>query len=166
MKVNDTFISSDIPVIKLITGAGITVTPAEAGGDVILTFAVTTTSTTREIAFALGGQLAPTVGQGTYPVTYAATITGVLLRVGTAPTGTVSTPITGASLVCDVNKNGTSVFTTQANRPNILAAASLSALAVPAVTTLASGDWLSVDIDYVGSTVPGSDLTVLVQLAV
>jgi len=41
----------------------------------------------------------------------ALTITGGKLEVGTAPTG--------AALICDIHKNGTSLWTTQGNRPKI-----------------------------------------------
>jgi hypothetical protein len=80
------------------------------------------------------------------------TITNVIVSVGTAPTG--------ASLIVDVNKNGTTIFTTQANRPTIAAAGNADTSSVPAVTSLTSSDYLTVDIDQVGSTVKGSDLTV------
>jgi hypothetical protein len=64
----------------------------------------------------------------------------------------------------DVNKNGTTIFTTQANRPTVVAAANATAAdAVPDVTAIASGDYLTVDRDQVGSATPGSDLTVFVR---
>lgn len=80
------------------------------------------------------------------------TIRGVRISVGTAPTG--------SSLIADINKNGTTIFTTQANRPAIAAAANTSGFVTNMdVTTLADGDYLTIDIDQVGSTVAGSDLT-------
>lgn len=81
------------------------------------------------------------------------TISKVRASVGTAPTG--------ASLIVDVNKNGTTIFTTQSARPTI-AAAGVTATGIPAVTTLADGDYLTVDCDQVGSGTPGADLTVQV----
>lgn len=81
------------------------------------------------------------------------TVTTVRAAVGTAPTG--------AALVVDVNKNGTTIFPTQANRPSI-AAAGFTATGTPGVTGWAAGEYLTVDVDQVGSTVPGSDLTVTV----
>lgn len=90
---------------------------------------------------------------------FAGTIVGVIASVGTAPTG--------SSVVCDVNKNGTTVFTTQANRPSIAAGTTSTTMtAVPDVTVVAAGDLLSVDIDAVGNSTAGSDLTVVVELAV
>jgi hypothetical protein len=60
-----------------------------------------------------------------------------------------------------VNKNGSTIFTTQANRPTIVSGA-LTSVSVPDVTTWANGDYLTVDIDQVGSTTPGTDLQVQV----
>src|SRR5439155_23771632 len=77
------------------------------------------------------------------------TIRAVRASVGTAPTG--------ASLVVDVNKGGTTVFTTQANRPTIAAGANTSGKVTAInVTTLNDGEYVTVDIDQVGSTVAGA----------
>lgn len=84
-------------------------------------------------------------------------INGVLVAAGVAPTG--------ADLIVDVNKNGTTIFTTQANRPRILAGQFVSTVAVPNIMTLAPGDRLTVDIDQVGSTVAGSQITTDVVLS-
>lgn len=103
----------------------------------------------------IGALTAPLVGVGRSLFAYPATIVGVVAAIDTAPTG--------ASVILDVNKNGTTVFTTQANRPTIAAGAhATSAIAVPTVIDLVAGDYLSVDIDQVGSTVAGSDLVVKV----
>jgi hypothetical protein len=85
------------------------------------------------------------------------TIHGVWPAAGVAPTG--------ADLVFDVNRNGVTVFTTQATRPRIPAGSNGGALAVPDVTAVADGEYLTVDIDAVGSGVPGSDVTVGVVLS-
>lgn len=109
------------------------------------------------ILFSHAGSLSVAAGTGRCPVARACVITGVVAATGTAPTG--------ASLVCDVNQNGTTVFTSQANRPSIAAGANVTSMvAVPDVTQLAAGDVLSVDIDAVGSSTAGADLTVVVLL--
>jgi len=83
------------------------------------------------------------------------TITSVRASVGTAPTG--------ASVIVDVNVDGTTIFSTQANRPTIAAAANTSSTVTNMNTTsVANGSYLTVDIDQVGSTVAGSDLSVQV----
>lgn len=89
-------------------------------------------------------------------VDHACTITGVRAYLDTAPTD--------ASFIIDVNINGTTAFTTQANRPTILTTAKASSTTLPAVTALAAGDRLSVDVDQIGSSVAGSDLYVSVTV--
>ena len=69
----------------------------------------------------------------------------------------------GASVIVDVHKNGTTIFTTQANRPTIAASGNVSDLEVPDVTALTSTDYLTVDVDQIGSTTAGSYLTVVVE---
>ena len=105
-----------------------------------LSFAVTGTLTT-------GTDKAPTI---LAPCTL--TITKVKLVVKTAPTG--------AAIIVDVNKNGITIFTTQANRPQIAIDATTGDSGTPDVTALAEGDKLTVDLDQVGSGTAGADLTV------
>lgn len=80
------------------------------------------------------------------------TMTMVFLSVGTAPTG--------SGIWVDVNKNGTTIFTTQANRPYIDASAYTGQSTNLDITSLADGDYLTVDVDGIGTTIPGSDLAV------
>lgn len=75
----------------------------------------------------------------------------IRVSVGSAPTG--------ASIVVDVKKNGTSIFTTTANRPTILAGQTTGLSGTPDVQSLAPGEFLTFDIVSVGTT-PGSDLVV------
>lgn len=82
------------------------------------------------------------------------TITAVRASVGTAPTG--------SALIVDVNKNGTTIFTTQTNRPTIPAGSFTDTADTVQVATWPPGEYLTVDIDQVGSTIPGSNLTVTV----
>jgi hypothetical protein len=76
----------------------------------------------------------------------------------------VNTAPTGAALIVDVNKNGTTIYTTQTARPQIAAAGFTATGNSPAVTTFAAGDYITVDVDQVGSTVAGADLTVTIRL--
>jgi hypothetical protein len=78
------------------------------------------------------------------------TIVGVWLYIITAPT-------TQAAIL-DIHKVGTTIYTTQANRPQIAAGANVGALAVPDVTTWADGDYLTIDVDQIGSGTVGADL--------
>ena len=75
----------------------------------------------------------------------------------------VSTPPTGASLIVDVNKNGTTIFTTQGSRPQIAAGEYADESDTPDVTTLAAGDYLTMDVDQIGSGDAGANLTVHVR---
>ncbi|MEU4534397.1 hypothetical protein AB0G15_05985 [Streptosporangium sp. NPDC023825] len=101
---------------------------------------------------------AVTTGAGTYRVYNdtgrTLTISSVRASVGTAPTG--------ASLIVDVHKNGTTIFTTQSARPTIAVSTNTSKSTTMDVTTWADGDYLTVDVDQVGSTVAGANLTVQV----
>lgn len=80
------------------------------------------------------------------------TVVGCWAAANTAPTG--------AALVCDVNKNGTTIFTTQGNRPSVAISGNGGTMAVPDVTTVADGDYMTVDVDVIGSTIAGADITV------
>ncbi len=85
------------------------------------------------------------------------TIVSVRATVGTSPAG--------ASVIIDVNKNGTTIFTTQANRPTIAAAANTSGKVTNMnVTSVADGEYLTVDVDQVGSTTNGGDLTLQLEV--
>ncbi len=80
-------------------------------------------------------------------------ITDVSISVSVAPTG--------AAVVVDVNKNAVTVFTTQSKRPSIAAAAFFDVSDVPDITALTGDtDYITVDIDQVGSTIAGEDLVV------
>jgi len=69
---------------------------------------------------------------------------------------------TGADLLVDVNKNGTTIFTNQAHRPRILAGTTTSAPTTIDVGAWAPNDVLTVDLDQVGSSAPGGHLSVIV----
>jgi hypothetical protein len=71
-----------------------------------------------------------------------------------------STAPTGSALIVDVKKNGTSIFPTAA-KPQIAAGAN-TGTAVPDTTSWLDGEYLTVDVTQVGSTVAGSNLTVTV----
>lgn len=86
------------------------------------------------------------------------TLTEVFVSAGTAPTG--------GPLTIDVHKNGTTVFSAQAERPSI-AAGTNKASATPKVTgnpvVLGKDEYLTIEVDVVGTTVAGSDLRVEVR---
>ncbi|WP_344580485.1 hypothetical protein [Nonomuraea roseoviolacea] len=110
------------------------------------------------LPFSITGTVA--VGVGTFRLYndsgQAWTIVAVRATVGTAPTG--------SALIVDVNKNGVTVFGTQANRPSIAAGSNTAKSTGMSVTTVADGEYLTVDVDSVGSTVAGSNLVVQVTV--
>src|SRR5581483_10147938 len=133
-----------------ITSTGGTVTITNPTGPTVNLEAATVPA----LSYSREGYLNVAAGTGSYKVVKALTISGIKAKVATATTG--------ASVIVDVHKNGTTLFTTQGNRPTIAASATSSASEVPDVTALAVGDVITVDVDQVGSTVPGADLTVTV----
>lgn len=74
----------------------------------------------------------------------------------------VNTAPAGASIIVDILKNGSTIFTTTANRATIAAAANTGQSAKPDMYYLAPGDYLQVQIVQVGTTNPGDTLTVQV----
>jgi hypothetical protein len=105
--------------------------------------------------FGVKGNLSVGAGGARYYFNRAVTITNVRASVGTAPTT--------QSIIVDVNKNGTTIFTTQGNRPTIAAGANTDATSTPDVTAFAAGDYMTVDVDQVGTGTVGADLTVQVE---
>lgn len=141
--------STKVPIAQIPTGSTSS-TVALGNHTHTLTFTLS--------AFSMTGTLSVTTGAQRLPIDGTYTIVGTRLMVGTAPTG--------ADLVIDVNKNGTTIYTTQANRPTITAGSNGGGPgSAPDVTTLAAGDYLTIDIDQVGSTVAGSDLTVSIVVS-
>lgn len=76
--------------------------------------------------------------------------------VGTAPTG--------ASVILDVKKNGSTIYTTSGNRPTIAISGFTQASTAPDITTFSAGDYITVDVAQVGSTIVGADLTYTLRL--
>ena len=138
--------TTKVPIAQIPTGATGT-TVALGNHTHTVTFSLT--------AFFKQGTLATATGTSRLPIDGTYTIVGTRLMVNTAPTG--------SSILVDVNKNGTTIYTTQGNRPTIAASATAGGPgSTPDVTSLVAGDYLTIDIDQVGSTIAGSDLTVSV----
>lgn len=107
-------------------------------------------------------------------LTTGTSVAPVLVAVGTQTISkcyvNVKTAPTGASLIIDIDKstdNGatwTSIWNTnQANRATVAASALAGTQTSFDTTALAEGNLLRVNIDQVGSTVAGADLTVTVK---
>lgn len=89
-------------------------------------------------------------------VDFIGTIIEVQASVKTAPTG--------ASIIVDINLNGTTIWTTQGNRVTIVAGAYTGVQTTFDVLTLAVGDYFTIDIDQVGSTIAGAKLVVRLKI--
>lgn len=71
---------------------------------------------------------------------------------------------TGADFICDINKNGVSIWNiNQSNRIKISDGLNLGTQSNFDTTALLENDLLTIDIDRVGSTVAGSDITVILK---
>jgi len=103
-------------------------------------------------AFTIPGALAVAVGSVRWYAPKSITVTSVVVSVGTASLG--------ASVIFDVNKNGTTIFTTQANRPTVAASAFTASTTGMSVTTLTTSDYITVDVDQIGTTYSGADAVV------
>jgi hypothetical protein len=109
----------------------------------------------RPYPFSFQGNLTTKVGTTRFPIAQAGTITEVRAQLTTAPTG--------AAAIIDVNLSGTSIFTTQANRPQWAISASGEVVRTNMdITAVSAGNYFTVDIDQVGSTVQGADLVVVI----
>lgn len=110
----------------------------------------------RAFAWYVSGTLATGTNQGPrYVVPQAMTIVKVWLIARTAPTS--------AAILIDINKNGSTIWSTQGNRATIAASATTGNTTTFNTTALAAGDYLDFDIDQVGSSVAGVDLTVVLE---
>ena len=105
--------------------------------------------------FSSAGVQTAHVGISQVPLLGSGLIVAIKGYLNTAPTGATTFKI-------DVNKNGTTIYGTQGNRPTWTASANAATVGSHSVTTYADGDKLSVDIDAIGSTIAGSDLVVVV----
>lgn len=89
---------------------------------------------------------------------------GSTLTIATVEASAGSAP-SGSSIIVDVNVDGTTIWSTQANRVSIAAGANTGIQTTFNTTTIANGSYLTVDIDQVGSTSAGSDLVVQIWMA-
>jgi hypothetical protein len=81
-------------------------------------------------------------------------ISKVHLAVNTAPTG--------ATIIVDIHENGTTIFTTQGNRPSIAISDFTGESTTIDEPSWADGNYLQADVDQIGSTVAGADLTITI----
>lgn len=75
----------------------------------------------------------------------------------TAPTG-------ATTLKIDINKNGTTIWGNQDNRLQFVASANTTTTTSFTTIGVAENDYFTVDIDAIGSTLPGTDITIMLQI--
>jgi len=76
----------------------------------------------------------------------------------------LGTTCSGSNFIIDVNDDGVTVFTTQANRPTITPGGfSVTSGAADGGLSIAKNSVLTVDVDLVGSDIAGSDLAIFVR---
>ena len=100
------------------------------------------------------GDLNTSTGKQAIRMPFAGKISYVTAALITAPVG--------ASAIVDLHKNGTTMYTTQANRPTIAAGSTYVTATLPDVLTWAAGDVLQLEVDQKGSSTDGADLSVVV----
>ena len=108
----------------------------------------------RGIAFFIGGTLKPEESAMSFLAPCDLVLLSVHLAVDVAPEG--------AQILLDINKNGTTVFSTQHNRPMIEDGSASGTSLPPDITSIKTGDKITLDIDQVGNFSPGSNLSVTV----
>lgn len=140
-------VPSSIPLSQ--KGAASGVAPLNASGKIDSTYLPAATAPSLTATFSVPGTLAAGAGTIAMPLPNC-TINSVEAAVSNAP---VTQPI-----LVDVNRNGTTLFTTQASRPTIASNANggyaTSGPVVPTVTSFAAGA-LTIDVDQVGTSSGG-----------
>jgi hypothetical protein len=110
--------------------------------------------TTRQTIFTLSGNLS--VQSGVLRIYnlfgIVQTIARVFLSSTTAPTG--------ASIIVDIHKDGSTIFTNQGNRPTVDAGNNAGESTSIDNPLWMSGEYITADVDQIGSVVAGSDLVI------
>ena len=153
-KANNSALASYIPLAQ--KGAANGVASLDANGKVPVAQLPSGGTATASTYFVLTrpGVLNVSTGTTRLVLPKAATIVSVVAAVGAKGLD--------AAIIVDINKNGTTIFTNQANRPTIASdtyQSSIGTLSMP----MLPGDYLTVDVDQIGSTLSGSDLTVTIE---
>ena len=145
---------------KIVAGDNISVTVLNDGGneDIEISATISGILTTRVIGFVFPSGLFVQTGDIKIHSPWNGAIDYVLVTVAGSPTGD--------DILVDINKNGTTIFTTQGNRPTILDGATDDLSSTPDITSLAFNDVLTCDIDQVGSTYGGDNLVVQVRIII
>ena len=133
-----------------------------AGADVLITLEYTVNAAAaggaNVLTFSVGGELETGERAFRFIAPYDFTIVGVQATCGVAPTG--------AAVIIDWHQDGTTIFTGGTDRPTIAATTKDSDQEVPAITAVTTGDVLTLGIDQIGSTLPGENLSVMMEITI
>ena len=111
-----------------------------------------------EISFNMPGELQVGQGMSRWYIVEETNITGII--------ASVSIPPTDNSIIFDVKKNGSTIFTSN-TKPTILSNQYVdSTLRIPNISTLSPGDYLTVDVIEIGTTITGSGGLVRVLIGI
>lgn len=110
------------------------------------------------VPFSISGALVVAAGTAAIP-----NCTGTTINVKKIAF-TLKTVNTGAAVTLDANIGGTTMYTTQGNRPSKATGGTSSTVSSSGVPDTAAAAWadgavITIDVDVVGSTIAGSDLT-------
>jgi len=108
----------------------------------------------RQTIFTYAGNIA--VGGGLLRIYNLTGITQVVTQVFIC----VTTAPTGANLIVDIHRDGVTIFTNQANRPEIVAAGFTDSTLVIDLPNWLDGEYLTAHVDAIGTTLTGANLTI------
>jgi hypothetical protein len=109
------------------------------------------------VHMSIPGNLQPGVGQ--VPLRFNRAVNIASIYVDIPPD---NEPV-GDDAIFDVNLDGTTMFTNQANRPKVLDGQNEGAAVVPDITFVPAGGKVTVDVDQVGSVVAGANALVTIE---
>jgi|GEM_PF-5243039 len=154
----DVHVTGGLEITGAFTAPNLLASNSASSGSVLVSRASGTAEwkpPTSTLVWYIDGTLgAGTSQSATVTMPYGFTVTDIDLKVGTAPTG--------AALIVDINEAGSSLYTT--TLPQI-SAGSTTELGTENLTdaSLAQGAEITVDIDQVGSSVAGANLTIMLH---
>jgi hypothetical protein len=157
----DTVDAHDASAISYAGGTGMSATDVEAAIDELATEKVNVGAFVHyAIPFAFKGTLAVTTDADALraAIVTTGTIVKVFAKVRQAPTT--------QSILIDLHLNGTTIWSTQASRVAIAAAANSGTQTTFNTTAVTEDDYLTCNIDQVGTGTAGADLTVFVKIRV
>lgn len=116
-------------------------------------------TTPQSINFSQSGSLSTTTGTYRWYNDSGTTLTILSVR------ASVAVAPTGDPVIVDVNVNGNSIYSSSANQPTIDIDEYTDLDGSKSTSTITNGQYFTIDIDQVGSSEPGQDLTVSIWLA-